>query len=162
MDIPIIITKYGKGLPLPARAHALDAGRDVHAAKSLWAPAFSTFQVPLGFNYRVYDSLVERDGSRFVKTLEVVTKGSGMWGIIPRAVIFDWGFQHPLGDPWGIKLVLDNMAPWPRHIRRGRKVAQIVVREVCLDDFVVANASVLAAIPPPDGRLGGRVGSTGR
>ena len=162
MNIPILITRDGEGLPLPHRANALDGGIDVYAAETLLLWPWQRTKVPLGFIPRFDGTVVERDGTKFVKTVEVVNKGSGPLGVIFQAVVFDAGYMHPLNDPKGIQLIAYNVFPWPRLIRRGRKIAQLVVREVTLDDLEVSSFEDLAHIPQPDGRGPGRLGSSER
>jgi dUTPase len=159
--ILISVTALGEGLPELKRAHRFDAGFDVYAAADITFQPYSRAEVPLGFTYRLTEPSVVRDGQTYARTLEVVKKGSGLWWFDPQAIIFDAGFQPPLDAPEGIKLIVINRSPNCETIARGKKAAQLVMREVLLAQIVPASLDDLRSIPPPDTRLDGRLGSTG-
>lgn len=162
MEILICSTAAGNGNPLPTRSHKLDAGVDVRSAKTLWIPPYSRRLVPIGFVYRWTPKVVERDDCRFIQTIEVVKRGSGPIGLEPQAVIFDAGFFPRLEDPLGVSLIVANLCPWFRRIKKGQKVGQLIVREVILADFAPMGIEILQGFKQPDSRGDGRLGSTGR
>jgi len=155
-------TKLGMDLPDLAAANACDAGFDVRAAARVLLWPYSRTEIPLGFVYRFADETpIIRDGVEYVQTLEVVKKGSGEPWLEPLAIIFDKGYHHALNDPRGIRLIVVNRSPWPHIIRRGRKVAQLVEREVRKVVVRPATLEELEKIPRPDTRGGARLGSAG-
>lgn len=162
MTILYVKTKLGADLPDLAPAYAYDGGVDVYAAESKWLWPYRRTKLCLGFVYRFADEPpIIRDGIEYVPTLEVVKKGSGPEEVEPLAIIFDKGYQHKLIDRRGVELILVNRSPLPVFIRRGRKIAQLVEREVRRCDFRQSTFEELAKIPPPDKRGAGRLGSSG-
>lgn len=160
MTILYIKTKLGRDLPSLKTAYALDGGIDVYAAKTVIAWPFSKVEVPTGIAFRfVPEPPIVRDGIRYIRTVEVVKKGSGRF--FEWAVIFDEGWQLALDDPRGARLILFNPFPWFRFIRRGQKVVQLVEREVRAPDWQESTLEELQKIPQPDGRGPRRKGSSG-
>ncbi len=155
------VNQLGAGLPLPARANALDAGFDVYAAADVTFPPDTVQDVPLGFTYRLTEPVFVRNGMKYGRGLIVVNKGSGLSWLKAQAIYFDGGYQPPLDAPTGIQLIMVNHSPFEQVLKRGRKVAQLVMSEYPIPELVSATIEEMAAIPPADTRGAGRRGSSG-
>lgn len=162
MSIIYIKTKLGADLPDLVPGNARDAGVDVRAAKTVWLWPFRRKLIPLGFVYRFLPrEPVFRDGAEWIRAMDVEYKGSGPEKVKFQAIKFDEGYQHEIEDPEGVSLVAVNTSIFPMRIRRGMKIAQLVVIEVQRPDWRLSTAEELRKIPRPDNRGSGRVGSTG-
>src|SRR3989344_3719037 len=167
MTILYVKTALGEGLPALAPGQPFGAGFDVYAAVNIEAPPASLdhpfVEIPLGFVYRfVEESPIIRNGIEYVPPLEVVKKRSGDWLLDFQAIIFDYGYQHALDDPRGIRLRAVNRSSSIQRIERGRKVTQLVETERRKVDVRKTTLEELAKIRPPDGRGVGHFGSTDR
>lgn len=162
MAIIYVKTKLGTDLPDLGPAYTYDGGFDVRAAARVIAWPYRRTLVSLGFVYRFVDEdPIVRNGIEYIQTLEVVKKGSGEEWLEPLAIIFDKGYHHDLNDPKGCSLVVVNRSPIPRIIRRGRKIAQLVEREVRRVDIRLSTVEELQKIRRPDDRGAARLGSSG-
>jgi len=119
IDIPVV--READDLPVAYHKHDYDAGYDLYALEDVWFWPFQTkivktnvrMQIPPGFQLRV----------------------AGRSGMAAS----DWWTHHgtvDCGYIGNIGVILKNMRPWPRKIKRGQRIAQAVLWPVVYMNFV--------------------------
>jgi dUTP pyrophosphatase len=117
LDLPIL--RLDPGLPLPAYAHPGDAGLDLFAAQDVTLAPFERALVPTGVAVAIPDGY-----AGFVQPRSGLALRAGL-GLVNAPGLID---AHYRGE---IKVIAINLDPvTPIEIRRGDKVAQLVVQAV--------------------------------
>lgn len=141
----IAVTRLDDDLPLPAYAHAGDAGLDLIAAEDVTLAPGERAAVGTGIAVAIpegYAGFVHARSGRALREGLAVANAPG---------VVDSGYR---GE---IKVIVVNLDPATEiHVKRGDKVAQLVVQAV-----VQAELDEVEALPPSD-RAEGGFGSTGR
>lgn len=127
---------------LPVRAHYNDAGADVFSPINIIIPAHSAIKIPLALGLRV------PDGFMFCNYPK---SGMASKGIVSNIPPIDSGYT---GE---INAILTNITDNDYEIKKGDKVAQLVMTQVLLPEFVPEEE-----MPAQDERGSGGFGSTGK
>lgn len=130
-------------LPLPAHAHPGDAGVDLYAVSDLNLPPGERSVMPTGAAVAIPEGY-----AGLVTPRSGLAAGSGL-GIVNAPGLIDSGFR---GE---IKVILVNHGPEPVDIRRGDRIAQMIVVAVADQELVEVDEL------PPSVRGEGGLGSTG-
>jgi dUTP pyrophosphatase len=146
MDAPELpVRRLDPDLPLPAYAHPGDAGADLRAASDVVLPPGGRATVGTGMAIAVPEGF-----AAFVHPRSGLASGHGITVVNAPGTV-DAGYR---GE---VRVVLLNTDPSePFTVRRGDRVAQLVVQPVTRVRFVDA------AELPPTPRGEGGFGSTGR
>ena len=146
MDAPELpVRRLDPGLPLPAYAHPGDAGADLRAAEEVVLPPGGRATVGTGIAIAVPDGY-----AAFVHPRSGLASRHGITVVNAPGTV-DAGYR---GE---VRVVLLNTDPSePFTIRRGDRIAQLVVQPVTRVQFIDA------AELPPTPRGDGGFGSTGR
>lgn len=123
----------------PNRAHRNDAGADVYATEDYTLQPHETYAMGLGFGI---ETPVEMAG--FIMPRSSMSAK----GIVPQLTPVDAGYE---GE---IHAVLTNYGTEPYEIKKGDRVAQLVLFDIATPDFVEKDDE--------DKRGEGAFGSTGR
>lgn len=144
-ELEISAVRLDPELPLPSRAQPGDAGLDLYAAIDVTLPAGGGRAiVPTGLAIAIPDGY-----AGFVQPRSGLALKHGVTCLNTPGLI-DSGYRGEL------KVVLINTDPdTPFNIRRGERIAQLVVQEVAL---TILREEEL----PPSARGEGGFGSTGR
>lgn len=119
------ITRLEKDLPLPAYAHAGDAGMDLYAAQDVTLAPGERTLVPTGIAVAIPDGF-----AGFVQPRSGLAIRQGL-GLVNTPGLID---SHYRGE---IKIIAINLDPdTPISISRGDKVAQFVIQAVVRADLV--------------------------
>ena len=141
----LTIARLDKDLPLPSYARRGDAGLDLYAAEDLTLAPGERAAVPTGVAVAIphgYAGFVHARSGRALKEGLALVNAPGL---------IDSGYR---GE---IRVVVVNLDPAEKiTIRRGEKVAQLVVQRAEVVDLVETDE-----LPPSDRGAGG-FGSTGR
>ncbi len=142
--VPVQVLPHGDGLPLPRYASAGAAGADVVAAADVELPPGGRAAVPTGLAVAVpagFELQVRpRSGLALAHGVTVANA--------PGTIDSDYRGE--------VMVVLINLGRQPFTVRRGDRIAQLVLAPVVRAEFVWASAL------PPSERGSGGFGSTGR
>ncbi len=142
MRLPI--TRLDAGLPLPSYAHEGDAGLDLYSAVDLTLAPFCRALVPTGLAVAIPEG-----HAGFVLPRSGLAARSGL-SLVNAPGLID---SHYRGE---IKVVAVNLDPSaPIEIRRGDRIAQLVVQPVVRAELYVVDEL------DPTARGEGGFGSTG-
>ena len=143
-QVPVQVLPHGDGLPLPRYASAGAAGADVVAAADVELPPGGRAAVPTGLVVAVPPGFEVQVRPRSGLALaHGVTLANA-----PGTIDSDYRGE--------VMVVLINLGQQPFTVRRGDRIAQLVLAPVARAEFAVA-----AALPPSERGSGG-FGSTGR
>ena len=109
---------------LPVRAHYNDAGADVYACLNedeIWLSPHGTIKIPLGFGLEVPDGYMACVFPR---------SGLSSDGLVCELPPIDSGYR---GE---IHAIVHNGSNWPKCIKNGDKVGQLVVMPIVIAEFV--------------------------
>ena len=136
----------GRGAPVPARAHAHDAGIDLYAAKRVHVEPGEVTVVPTGVRVAIpagHVGLVMLRSSLAAVRELALANGVG---------VIDAGYRGEIG------VSLTSWSPTPDLIDAGERIAQLLVVPI-----VTPAVEVVDELPPSgDGRGSGGFGSSGR
>lgn len=118
MKIKIIDFGYAK---LPYRAHANDAGADVHSTENVILKAGSTHVIPLGFGLELPDGYA---GFIFPRS------GLSKKGIVCELPPIDSGYR---GE---IHAIVSNVSQEDYVINANDRIGQLVIMPVVIADFI--------------------------
>ncbi|HWC13351.1 MAG TPA: dUTP diphosphatase [Actinomycetota bacterium] len=142
MKVPVV--RLDADLPLPRRAHETDAGIDLLAAEDVTLAPGERHAVPTGVALALepgYAGFVQARSGRALREGLAVVNAPGL---------IDAGYR---GE---IKVIVANLDPSDKiEIRRGEKIAQLVVQQVAQVELVEVDGL------PPSARGEGGFGSTG-
>lgn len=144
MNPEILVRRLDPDLPLPSYAHPGDAGADLHARTEATLEPGARVAVPTGLAIALPDGYVA-----FVMPRSGLAARYGI-GLVNSPGTVDAGYR---GE---IAVLLVNHGDAPVTLRRGERIAQLVVQEVARATFVE-----VAALPGSVRDVGG-FGSTGR
>lgn len=116
----IKIFKHEGFYKAPYRAHRKDVGGDVYATKDVIVVPGCVEKMSLGFGVEVpngYTGLI------------LPRSGQGAKGLIPAASPIDPGYTG------AIHAILTNVSNEPIEIKRGDRIAQLVIQPVAIVDF---------------------------
>jgi dUTP pyrophosphatase len=117
MRLPV--KRLDSGLPLPAYAHEGDAGMDLYAAQDVTLAPFERALVPTGVAVAIPEG-----HAGFVQPRSGLAMRCGL-GLVNAPGLID---SHYRGE---IKVIAINLDPGtPIEIRRGDKIAQLVIQPV--------------------------------
>lgn len=102
--------RLDKEIPLPFKKNKQDAGYDIYAAKDYWVWPFQTKVIPSNHSILIDNHLF---GAMFPRS-SVRKKGWLIEGIIDQEFT---GY---------FKIIATNICFWPRRIRKGERVCQMV------------------------------------
>lgn len=139
MKIRVIDYGYEK---LPLRAHYNDAGADVFAIADAVVPAHGAVKLGLGFGLRIPDGFM---------LCNYPKSGMASKGIVANIPPIDSGYT---GE---INAILTNCTDEDYVIEKGQKIAQLVMTQVLLPEFVREEE-----LEAQDSRGSGAFGSTGK
>lgn len=117
MHLPV--TRMDPGLPLPSYAHEGDAGLDLYSSADVTLAPFERALVPTGVAVAIPDG-----HAGFVLPRSGLAARSGL-GLVNAPGLIDSSYR---GEIKVIAINLDSQAPI--HIRRGDRIAQLVVQAV--------------------------------
>ena len=126
---------------LPLRAHYNDAGADVFSPEDVIVPAHGAVKIPLGLGLRIPDGFM---------LCNYPKSGMSSKGIVSNIPPIDSGYT---GE---INAILTNVTDNDYKINKGDKVAQLVMTQILLPEFVPEEE-----MPAQDERGAGGFGSTG-
>lgn len=123
MKIKVLDFGYDK---LPLRAHANDAGADVHVClhnneEGIWIEPNTSYKIPLGLG------LVLPDG---YAAYVFPRSGLSTSGIVCELPPIDSGYR---GE---IHAIVTNCSRTPRYIANGDRIGQLVIIPVLIADFI--------------------------
>ena len=139
MKIRVIDYGYEK---LPLRAHYNDAGADVFSTEDVTVPAHGAVRIGLKFGLRIPDGFM---------LCNYPKSGMASKGIISNIPPIDSGYT---GE---INAILTNVTDKDYEIKKGDKVAQLVMTQILLPEFVREEE-----LEAQDSRGAAGFGSTGR
>ena len=139
MKLRVINYGYEK---LPLRSHYNDAGADCFAPEDAIVPAHGALKLGLKFGLRIPDGFM---------LCNYPKSGMASKGIVANIPPIDSGYT---GE---INAILTNCTDNDYEIKKGDKVAQLVMTQVLLPEFVPEEE-----MPAQDARGSGAFGSTGR
>ena len=144
--LPVPIVRLDPDLPLPSYAHPGDAGADLVAREDvLLAAGGGRALVPTGCAVAIPDGY-----AGFVQPRSGLALKHGVTTLNTPGLV-DSGYRGEL------KVILVNTDPTTDYqVRRGDRIAQLVVQQVATCDFRVVDEL------PPATRSSGGFGSTGR
>lgn len=102
--------RLNKDLPLPFKKNPKDAGYDIYAAKDTWVLPFQTKVIPSNHSILIENELF---GAMFPRS-SIRKQGWLIEGIIDEEFT---GY---------FKIIATNICLWPRKIRKGERVCQLV------------------------------------
>lgn len=153
IEVEIERLAHGAGLPLPAYATALAAGADLHAAVAADEPlALAPGQralVPTGIRIALpegYEAQVRPRSGLALKHGVTVLNAPGT---------IDADYRGEIG------VVLVNLGAETFKVRRGERIAQLVLAPVARASWLEAVGALLASDRAVSGRAAGGFGSTG-
>ena len=114
------IIKFREEVQLPFRAHYNDAGADVYSLEDYVIPPHTTVKIPLGFGMELPDGFQCNVYPR---------SGLTSKGIVSQLPPIDSGYT---GEVHAIMTNTTNLA---YNIKKGDKIAQLVVTPIVLVDF---------------------------
>jgi dUTP pyrophosphatase len=141
MKIRVIDYGYKELGLLPMRAHYNDAGADVFSPIDTIIPAHSSVAIPLKLGLRIPDGFM---------LCNYPKSGMSKKGICAQIPPIDSGYT---GE---INAILINVTDKDFPISKGQKVAQLVMTQILLPEFVPEED-----MPAQDARGAGAFGSTG-
>lgn len=113
---------------LPTRSHEDDAGWDLYVDEDCWLWPFQGANLTTGWRIKLpvghWGSLKSRS-STFVKRRIKVYEG-----------VIDQGYSGPLN------VIVQNMSFWPKRIRRGDRLAQLIIIEEVRTELWEVGASL--------------------
>ncbi len=112
------IKRLDKGLPLPSYAHSGDAGLDLYSAEDVSIPPGEWALIPTGFAMAL-----EEGYAAFIQPRSGLAARSGI-SIVNTPGLIDC---HYRGE---VKVILINHGKQPFRVKRGDRVAQMVVQRV--------------------------------
>lgn len=115
--------KLDSTLPLPFKKHSTDAGFDIYAAKTTWVWPFQTKVIPSNHSILIKDHLF---GAMFPRS-SIRKKGWLIEGII------DEGFTG------FFKIIATNICLWPRRVKSGERMCQMIFLKYEDVNFVEVN-----------------------
>lgn len=142
MKIRVIDYGYKELNLLPVRAHYNDAGADVMSPIDIVVPAHSAVKIPLKLGLRIPDGFM---------LCNYPKSGMSSKGICSQIPPIDSGYT---GE---INAILTNITDNDFQIEKGQKVAQLVMTQILLPEFVPEED-----MPAQDARGNGGFGSTGK
>ena len=142
MEIPLL--KLDPDLPSPVHAHPGDAGTDLLARRDVTLAAGEWQMVPTGVAVAIPSGYVG-----LVAPRSGLAARHGI-GVVNAPGVIDAGYR---GE---INVILINFGTSQVQLRRGERIAQLVVLPVVDQQFVESDTL------PPSSRGGGGFGSTGR
>lgn len=137
MKVRVINYGYDK---LPVRAHYNDAGADVFSPVDITIPAHGAVKIPLKMGLRVPDGFM---------VCNYPKSGMASKGICSQIPPIDSGYT---GE---INAILINITDEEYKVEKGDKVAQLVMQQILLTDYVPEEE-----MPAQDSRGAGGFGST--
>jgi dUTP pyrophosphatase len=141
----ILVQRIDAGVPLPARAHPGDAGLDLHAAEDVTLKPGERASVATGIAVAIPEGY-----AGFVVPRSGLAARHGV-GVVNAPGLIDCGYR---GE---VRVLLVNLDPSePVELRRGERIAQLVVQRV--EEPTLREVAEL----PPSARGEGGFGSTGR
>jgi dUTP pyrophosphatase len=141
----ILVQRIDAGVPLPARAHAGDAGLDLHAAEDVSLKPGERASVATGIAVAIPEGY-----AGFVVPRSGLAARHGI-GVVNAPGLIDCGYR---GE---IRVLLVNLDPSEAvELRRGERIAQLVIQRV--EEPTLREVTAL----PPSARGEGGFGSTGR
>jgi len=145
MTVEVLVTRLDPSVPLPVRAHPGDAGMDLHASEDVVLKPGERASVGTGIAVAIPDGY-----AGFVVPRSGLAAKHGI-GVVNAPGLIDAGYR---GE---IRVLLINLDPSdPFEIRRGERVAQLVIQRV--EEASLREVSEL----PSSARGEGGFGSTGR
>lgn len=135
MKIKIIDFGY---LDMPKRAHANDAGADVHALVHCVIPPHSTVKIPLGFGLELPDGYAAYIFPR---------SGLSAKGIVAELPPIDSGYRGQ------VHAIVSNLTDKEYIVESGDRVGQLVITPIVIADFITEDI---------EQRGTGAFGSTGK
>jgi dUTP pyrophosphatase len=142
--VDLLIQRLDAGLPLPASAHAGDAGIDLSSAVDIVLGHLERAAIPTGIALAIPDGY-----AAYVQPRSGLAARNGI-GIVNSPGLIDSGYR---GE---VKVVLINLGAEKFEVRRGDKIAQLVVLAVPQATLVEVDEL------PPSARGEKGFGSTGR
>jgi dUTP diphosphatase len=142
--VDVLIQRLDAGLPLPASAHAGDAGIDLSSAVDMVLGSLERATIPTGIALAIPDGY-----AGYVQPRSGLAARDGI-GIVNSPGLIDSGYR---GE---VKVVLINLGAEKFEVRRGDKIAQLVVLAVPQATLVEVDEL------PPSARGEKGFGSTGR
>ena len=143
--LEVKVCRLDPDLPMPAKAHSGDAGFDLLAAADVSLKPGERALVPTGLALAIPEGY-----AGYVQPRSGLAARHGL-GLLNSPGLIDSGYR---GE---IKIIAVNLDPYePVHLRRGERVAQLVVLPVPRVDLVEVSEL------PGSARGGGGFGSTGR
>ncbi len=121
----IEVTRLDPGLPLPTRAHATDAGVDLCAAEDVSLAPGERAAIPTGLAIAVPDGY-----AGFVQPRSGRALNEGL-GIVNAPGLIDPGYRGEIKV-----IVINHDRDAKLEIKRGDKIAQLVVQEVVAIELV--------------------------
>lgn len=118
MKIKLIDFGY---MDMPKRAHANDAGADVHALVGCIIPAHRTVKIPLGFGLVLPDGYAAYIFPR---------SGLSAKGIVAELPPIDSGYRGQ------IHAIVSNLTDRNYYVEAGDRIGQLVITPVVLADFI--------------------------
>lgn len=109
------------GGKMPFRAHANDAGADVYATENLYLRAHSIRKMPLGIGLELPDGFMG---------IIMPRSGQTVKGLISHLPPIDSGYK---GE---IHAMLHNTTNGDMKIKKGDRVAQLVILPIIIADFI--------------------------
>lgn len=144
-NLRVEVRRLDADLPLPSYAHEGDAGLDLYSAIDVTMKPGERAPIPTGIAVAIPDGF-----AGFVQPRSGRAMKEGL-GLANSPGLIDSGYR---GE---IKVAAVNLdVDQPLHIRRGEKIAQMVVVPVALVDLIEVQEL------PPSSRGAGGFGSSGR
>lgn len=142
--VEVLINRLDEGLPLPRRAHDGDAGIDLLSAVDVMIGVGERAAVPTGVALAIPEGY-----AGYVQPRSGLAARDGI-GVLNSPGLIDSGYR---GE---VKVILVNLGAEKFEVRRGDKIAQLVV--LAVPDVTLAEVREL----PPSARGEKGFGSTGR
>lgn len=144
MELLVVRLPHGEGLPLPGRATSGAAGMDVVAAADATIAPMARALIPTGFAVAVPEGyeLQARPRSGLALKHGITLPNT------PATIDADYRGE--------LQIILINLGDAPFEVRRGDRIAQLLVQKV--EPTIFREVAEL----PPSGRGAGGFGSTGR
>ena len=145
MTFEVLVTRLDPDVPLPARAHPGDAGMDLHSSEDIVLKPGERASVGTGIAVAIPDGY-----AGFVVPRSGLAAKHGI-GVVNAPGLIDSGYR---GEVRVLLINLDRFDPF--EIRRGERIAQLVIQRV--EEASLREVSEL----PSSARGEGGFGSTGR